>query len=445
MGEDPFIGKTVGSYKLEEKIGQGGMGAVYRSVHVKLGREAAVKILPTAMVADNPQFAQRFVVEARAAALVNHPNIVQVYDTGEQDGVHYIAMEFVRGMSLKEFLRKKVYLSESEAITITLQAAKGLGEAAQLNVIHRDIKPANLMVTDKGGVKVADFGLAKNLSSDVNVTYSGQILGTPAYMSPEQGEGEQADFRSDIYSLGISFFEMLTGQKPYQAETPVGIMMKHCMEPIPDPRKIRTTIDQSVVKVLTRMMSKKPDERYASYGDLVEALTAAKKVVDAGGTKKKRPSKPLRVPPPPVQDEALTPPTLPDAKARRKSGPLKTDRTPTPRRMQRAKAKAASTEKEKKGNPVLLLGGIAGGVVLLVVVIVVIASMGGNGTADGNGEGSPTGSEEVEKLIEQAKALEGKGNLKEALETLAKAEGIDATHKGLAKIRSRIRKALSER
>ena len=233
MDADPLIGKTVGAYRIEEKIGQGGMGAVYRAVHAKLGRESAIKILPQNLVKDHPQFAARFFVEARAAARVNHPNIVQIHDAGEDGDLHYIAMEFVRGMSLKEFLQKKVFLSEAEALKVVLQAAKGLAEASKQNVIHRDIKPANLMITDKGTVKVADFGLAKNLDSDVNVTYSGQVLGTPAYMSPEQGEGEPADFRSDLYSLGVTLFEMLTGQKPYKAESALGIMMKHCTAPSP--------------------------------------------------------------------------------------------------------------------------------------------------------------------------------------------------------------------
>ncbi|MHC4600724.1 MAG: serine/threonine-protein kinase, partial [Planctomycetota bacterium] len=350
MGEDPFIGRTVGAYRLEEKVGQGGMGAVYRAVHAKLGREAAVKILPKTLLKDHPQFAQRFVVEARAAALVNHPNIVQVYDTGEAEGLLFIAMEFVRGLSLKEFLQKKVFLSESEALKILLQAVKGLGEAAKLNVIHRDIKPANLMITDKGTVKVADFGLAKNLASDVNVTYSGQILGTPAYMSPEQGEGEPADFRSDMYSLGISFFEMLTGQKPFQAETPVGIMMKHCTAPIPDPRAIRKDIGEDVVQILTKMIAKKPTDRYPSYADLTRAISAVKKSVDSGRSPATGRATAPPAPAGPPPEEEKTPPTLPDAR-KRKSGPHKTDRTPTPMRLKRERAKAAGQKSGSKGSP----------------------------------------------------------------------------------------------
>ncbi len=313
MDQDPFIGRILGAYRIVEKIGEGGMGAVYRATHQRLGREAAIKVLPRQLLDDHPQFAQRFFVEARTAAQINHPNIVQVHDAGEQEGLHFIAMEFVKGVSLKQRLETRGALDEREGLKIVLQAARGLADAAKRNVIHRDIKPANLMINDKGAVKIADFGLAKDLESDVSVTQSGQILGTPAYMSPEQGEAETVDFRTDIYSLGVTFFEILTGAQPFQGDTPVAVLMKHCTSPVPDPRTLRTELSEPIAGIIMKMMAKKPADRYASYDELLAALRKAAKALRAASA-----PPPERPPTPPPRKPARTPDKTPPTLSKKK-------------------------------------------------------------------------------------------------------------------------------
>jgi len=276
MTVDPFVGKTIGSFRIREKIGEGGMGAVYRAIHTTLQRDAAFKILPAHLVKENPSFVKRFLVEARAAAKLNHPNIVQVYDAGEVRGVYFIAMEFVRGMNIREFLERTGTLSEISAVDIVLQASLGLEAAKEEKIIHRDIKPDNLMIMRNAQVKVMDFGLAKNVEAASTLTQTGQVIGTPTYMSPEQGEGEPADFRSDIYSLGATLFELVTHQKPYEASSAIGVMIMHVKEPVPDPVRINPGINKRLRDIIQRMMAKRPHNRYQSYGELIEALADVK-------------------------------------------------------------------------------------------------------------------------------------------------------------------------
>ncbi|MHC4601609.1 MAG: serine/threonine-protein kinase, partial [Planctomycetota bacterium] len=274
MAHDPYTGKTIGPFLIGGKLGEGGMGAVYRAVHRKLDREVAFKILPDHLVRGNPVFVDRFFVEARAAARVDHLNVVRVYDADETDGVYYIAMEFVPGVDLKDLLEEKSPLEELEAVEIVLQAAQGLNAAAKQKIIHRDIKPANLMITREGVVKVADFGLAKNVDAVQQITQSGQIMGTPSYMSPEQAEGSPTDFRTDIYSLGVTFFESVAGVRPFHAETPLGLLRKHCDAPIPNPASFNSSLSPKCCALIERMMAKKPEARFHSYNDLVQALAS---------------------------------------------------------------------------------------------------------------------------------------------------------------------------
>jgi formylglycine-generating enzyme required for sulfatase activity len=258
------------------------MGAVYLGVHEKLGREAAVKVLPSALVRDNPDFIERFFVEARAAALVDHPNVVRVYDADESQGVYFIAMEYVRGVDLRDLIRRKGALTSLEASEIAVQAARGLGAAAERNIIHRDIKPANLMITESGVVKVADFGLAKNTAAAQGITQSGQVMGTPAYMSPEQAEGVPTDFRTDIYSLGVTIFEMVTGRRPFMAETTLGLLRKHLDAPIPDPGDIEPGVDPRLAQAIVKMMAKSREDRYDGYAPLVSELKEIVATLQAG-------------------------------------------------------------------------------------------------------------------------------------------------------------------
>jgi serine/threonine protein kinase len=272
MKSGSLTGKQIGAYRVLKKLGEGGMGAVYYAVHKHLEREIALKILSPTLVEDDRPFVDRFFVEARAAASVNHPNVVEILNAGEDNGIYFIAMEFVRGMSLRDLFEKKRPLGQIEAIDIVAQTAEGLRAAYAKEIIHRDIKPANLMITQEGRVKIADFGLAKNLGASAGLTRTGATMGTPAYISPEQARGETSDFLSDLYSLGVTFFEMLTGRRPYRSETVFGLLKMHCEAPIPDPSIKNKDIDSSVGDIVVKMMAKKKEERHASYEELLSAL-----------------------------------------------------------------------------------------------------------------------------------------------------------------------------
>ncbi|MBI3831807.1 MAG: protein kinase [Planctomycetes bacterium] len=263
----------IGNCRLISKVGQGGMGAVYRATHETLGREVAIKMLPTEFTQQN-EYIQRFLREARAAAQLKHPNIVQVYDAGEQGGRYYIAMEFVDGTSLSATLKERGPLSETDGLRLMIHAAHGLAAAHALNLVHRDIKPENLMLGKDGVLKIADFGLVTAIRKDEHLTQDGAMLGTPAYMSPEQCEGVPADSRSDIYSLGATFYRLMTGNAPFSAATPIGVLFKHKHEPAPDARSVNPAISEATAQVLLKMMAKRPEDRFQSAAE-VAALAEA--------------------------------------------------------------------------------------------------------------------------------------------------------------------------
>ncbi|MHC4598028.1 MAG: protein kinase domain-containing protein [Planctomycetota bacterium] len=282
MDTDPLIGKTVGSFRIESKIGEGGMGAVYHAIHTRLEREAAFKVLPAHLMKGNRNLVDRFFIEARAAAKLDHPNVVKVYDAEEVEGLHYIAMEYVRGPDVKELLHDRGPLNSMEGLEIALQAAKGLRAAHAEKIIHRDVKPANLMLTAGGVIKVADFGLARNVDAASHPTQSGQVVGTPAYMSPEQADGKKADFRSDIYSLGVTLFEMVTGSVPFWAETSLAILRAHVEAPVPDPVAFNGEVSPLLTPLVKRMMAKSREERFPSYDALIEEIAGIKKTLASG-------------------------------------------------------------------------------------------------------------------------------------------------------------------
>ncbi|MHC5040305.1 MAG: protein kinase domain-containing protein, partial [Planctomycetota bacterium] len=269
---EDFIGKEIGGCKIESKLGQGGMGAVYKGTQLSLGREVAVKVISEAYMA-NEQAVARFEREARSVAQLNHANIVQVYDLGRtEEGQYYISMEFIDGRSLSEILKTEGALPERQCLTMIRQAAKGLQVAAEKNIIHRDIKPDNLMVTVKGVVKVADFGLAKDVGSASQLTATGHVMGTPAYIAPEQGDGRVSDHRSDLYSLGATLFAMLTGDMPYVGETPIAIVLQHIQAPIPNPQEKNPDLSDETCKIVRKMMAKEPEERYQNAGELIHDI-----------------------------------------------------------------------------------------------------------------------------------------------------------------------------
>ncbi len=271
--EDPFVGKMLGQIEILDKIGQGGMGAVYKGLHKFLGKDVAIKFLSKQLV-ENKEFIDRFIREAQTLAQVEHKNLVRVYDAGEWDGNFYIVMEFIKGKSLGDMLKTTARIPFQQAASIIKECAEGLQAAAEKSIIHRDIKPDNIMLLDDGNVKVTDFGLAKSLESAMEITQTGQLMGTPHYMSPEQCDGLNVDFRSDLYSLGATFYRVITGAFPFTGNTPFAVMRKHLQEPLTPASSIVKDIPADVSTVIEKMMAKKPEERYPSYSALAQALDA---------------------------------------------------------------------------------------------------------------------------------------------------------------------------
>ena len=228
------IGTMIGDrYEVLERIGMGGMSDVYKAKDHKLNRHVAVKVLKQEF-SENTNFVSKFRVEAQAAASLMHPNIVNVYDVGEDNGVYYIVMELVDGITLKKYIEKKARLSVREALSIAIQACMGIEAAHNNHIIHRDIKPQNIIISKDGKVKVTDFGIAKAATSN---TITSNVMGSVHYTSPEQARGGYSDEKSDIYSMGITLFEMLTGRVPFNGETTVAIAIKHIQEEMPSPRE----------------------------------------------------------------------------------------------------------------------------------------------------------------------------------------------------------------
>lgn len=263
------IGMMIGDrYEILEKIGTGGMSDVYRAKDHKLNRPVAVKVLKQEF-SENDNFVSKFRVEAQAAAGLMHPNIVNVYDVGDENGIHYIVMELVDGITLKRYIEKKSRLSVKEAVSIAIQVAMGLEAAHNNHIIHRDIKPQNIIISKEGKVKVTDFGIAKAATSN---TITSNVMGSVHYTSPEQARGGYSDAKSDVYSLGITLFEMLTGRLPFNGDTTVAIAIKHIQEDLPSPAEFSDEIPISVEKIVMKCCQKSPDRRYQSAAELITDL-----------------------------------------------------------------------------------------------------------------------------------------------------------------------------
>ncbi len=258
-------------YEVIEKIGTGGMSDVYKAKDNKLNRFVAVKVLKQEFC-ENGNFVSKFLVEAQAAAGLMHPNIVNVYDVGEQDGTHYIVMELVEGITLKKYIEKKARLSYKEAVSIAIQVSMGIEAAHNNHIIHRDIKPQNIIISKEGKVKVTDFGIAKAATSN---TVTSNVMGSVHYTSPEQARGGYSDEKSDVYSLGITLFEMLTGRVPFDGDTTVAIAIKHIQEPMPSPRDYIAEVPIAVEQIVMKCCQKTVDRRYQSMGALIEDLKQA--------------------------------------------------------------------------------------------------------------------------------------------------------------------------
>lgn len=274
-----LTGRLLGDFRVERLIGRGGMGEVYLARQISLNRAVALKVLLPEWVS-RPAYQSRFEIEATAVARLNHPNIVQVYALGEQDGVHYIAMEYVEGVNLREYLIRKGTLDLPLALSIMRQSAGAIGAAGEIGLIHRDLKPENLLLTRKGRIKVADFGLCRDLDSDRHhVTQQGTTMGTPLYMSPEQAQGHAMDHRSDLYSLGVTYYHMLTGEPPFRAETTLALALKHVREAPISLRVRRPEIPEELDRLVLKLLAKKPEDRYQSSGEMLADLAKVRKLV----------------------------------------------------------------------------------------------------------------------------------------------------------------------
>lgn len=255
-------------YEILEKIGSGGMADVYKAKDHKLNRLVAVKVLKQEFSTD-ATFVKKFRVEAQSAAGLSHPNIVNVYDVGEVEGIHFIVMELVQGITLKKYIEMKGKLDIKEALNISVQIASGLQAAHDNRIIHRDIKPQNIIMSRDGKVKVTDFGIAKVADS---TTVTTNAAGSVHYISPEQARGGYSDAKSDIYSLGITMYEMVTGRVPFDGETNVAVALLHIQGEMVPPRKLEPSIPRSFEKIILKCTQKKPDRRYASARDLIADL-----------------------------------------------------------------------------------------------------------------------------------------------------------------------------
>jgi tRNA A-37 threonylcarbamoyl transferase component Bud32 len=273
-GEMDLTGRVLADFHILRHLGQGGMGQVYLAEQISLKRKVALKILRPQMAAD-PTSLQRFKAEATAVAQATHANIVQIYAIGEADGIAYMALEYVEGRNLREYLLKKGPPNLLLSLSIMRQTASALARAAELGIIHRDIKPENILLTRKGEVKVADFGLSRCLAGDrpaLNLTQSGVTMGTPLYMSPEQVEGKAVDCRTDIYSLGVTCYHMLAGHPPFQGASPFEVALQHVREEAKPLAEIRPDLPAALGAIVHKMMAKDPAARYQSGRDLLKDL-----------------------------------------------------------------------------------------------------------------------------------------------------------------------------
>ena len=270
-----MIGTQLDDFRILQEIGAGGMGQVYRALQLSLEREVAIKILQfssssSSSASQRPM--ERFIREARIAASIQHPNIVAIYNIGQRNNFFYIVMEYIRGNSLEQHIRRGK-ISEKQAWNYGLQICHGLQAALQHKIIHRDIKPANILINAEKLVKITDFGLSKKMDDGVCLTQAGMILGTPSYMSPEQASGEVADFRSDIYSLGATIYHSITGQTVFSSKSTLDVLYKHKFEPISIPESQLQSLSSGSFAILGKMLSKSQAQRYQSYGDLITDIT----------------------------------------------------------------------------------------------------------------------------------------------------------------------------
>src|SRR6059058_5863355 len=262
--------KLNGRYRLEARIGAGGMSTVYRALDETLERRVAIKLMNTEVVTDSDQL-ERFRREARAVAQLSHPNVVGVIDAGEDEGRPYIVFECVEGETLKERIRRQGRLPIPEAVAYAIEIVRALGAAHARHIVHRDVKPQNVLIDEEGSAKVTDFGIARTLEED-GLTADGRVLGTTDYVSPEQALGQPVTGQSDLYSLGVVLYEMLTGEVPFRGENQVSVAMKHVREELPDVQFKRPEVSAALAAVVDTATAKRIEDRYADDAELIADL-----------------------------------------------------------------------------------------------------------------------------------------------------------------------------
>ncbi len=369
-----LIGQTVGKYRIVARLGRGGMAEVYKAYQPGLDRYVAIKVLHS-YLAEDPDFIGRFEREARAVANLRHPNIVQVFDFDVQDNLYYMAMEFVDGPTLKAELYERSQqgqlFSLEETTRVMVALCEAIDYAHQHGMVHRDLKPANFILNKEGQVLILDFGIAKIVGA-TQYTLTGALSGTPTYMSPEQGQGERGDARSDIYSLGVVLYEMATGRVPFDADTPFAVIMKHISDPLPLPRSINPNLPEPVERVILKALSKNPDDRFQSGTEFASALRNAVGL-SAQDTLIKNPVTTI-APTPKVQellptDGSFTP--LPPRSNTPPPGSASANAV-----QQGTPAVTLTPQHRTTASPLLVWGGIAtAGLIILVLAILLFVSL----------------------------------------------------------------------
>ena len=270
--EELTTGSTfAGRYQIIEELGKGGMGKVYKANDTDIKEKVAIKLIKPE-ISTNKKTIERFQNELKFARKIRHKNVCQMYDLNREEGTYYITMEYVEGENLKNMIRMSRQLGIGTAISVAKQVCEGLAEAHKLGVVHRDLKPSNIMIDREGSVRILDFGIARSLK-EKGITGAGVMIGTPEYMSPEQVEAKETDQRSDIYSLGVILYEMVTGKVPFEGDTPFTIGMKHKGEIPKDPKEVNSQIPEDLSRVILRCLEKDKEKRYQSAGELRSELT----------------------------------------------------------------------------------------------------------------------------------------------------------------------------
>ncbi len=370
-----LTGQRLGAYQLIDKLGQGGMGAVYKARDVSLQRTVAVKVLPAALAADQT-YVKRFVREARALARLSHPNLVHIYHVGHKEGLYYFAMEYVRGRNLFGRVRGGGPLPIGEFLRIGGQVLAALQKIHSVGMTHRDVKSSNVIIEEGSGRAVLmDFGLAKDRSSSESepaLTSAGMVLGTPEYMSPEQAEGREVDARSDIYSFGIMAYEMLCGSMPFTGKSAIAVLRKQIDEPPPSLLEKRPELPRELEETVHRALAKVPDERYGS------ASAVAADLVRLGHT---------------AELAELAAVSLPATARTIITAPASGEVTPGAPTLPTARQSSGRARRARR-TPTMV---IAGAVILGVVLGLLFFALGrGNGDGQGNGKKPPNGNGEVE-------------------------------------------------